>query len=341
MTRERKAIRASAPTRVDLAGGTLDIWPLYLFVGRAVIVNAAIGLRAHARVGPAEPGSLRARAEDLGRAWSGVTSDVPLPLDRAGLPLHEAILREVDRGEGWDLVTRGEAPVGSGLGGSSSLAIAILGALFARRGEEAAPDRLVQMARDLEARVLQIPTGTQDHLAAVHGGVSEIRYGAGPPVRREIPGVAAALEARGLLAFLGASRASARANWDMVRRAVDGDAATRAALTKIAAIAGEMAAALSNGEYETCGRLLGREWEERRALSPEVSTPETEAAIRAALQAGADGAKICGAGGGGCLFVMGPPQAKGRIARALGEAGCTLLEFRVDPLGLRVEADGG
>lgn len=336
MSRENGFFEASAPTRIDLAGGTVDIWPLYLLTGGAVTVNAAITLRSTARAGPAEPGRLAARAEDLERTWTGLTTERPAALDPEGLPLHEAILRELDRGEGWQLTTRGGVPAGSGLGGSSSLAVAMLGAMMARRGEPIESEKLVAMARDIEARVLEIPTGTQDHLAAVHGGISAITYGVGAPVRRAIDVKASELEARGTLAYLGESRASARANWDMIRRVVDGDPAIKRALVGIASIGREMAEELARGDFDACGRLLAEEWDERRNLSPAVSTPQTDAAIRAAAAAGADGAKICGAGGGGCLFVLGPPDARERIASALEESGCRLLEFRVDPVGLVV-----
>jgi len=341
MNLENATYTASAPTRVDLAGGTVDIWPLYLLTGGAVTVNAAITLRSTARVGPAEPGRLTASAEDLERRWAGLAANRPAELDPEGLPLHEAILRELDRGEGWDLVTRGGVPAGSGLGGSSSLTVAILAAMMARRGEAPDASRIVPMARDLEARVLQIPTGTQDHLAAVHGGISAIEYGVGEPVRREISIEASELESRGTLAYLGESRASARANWDMIRRVVDGDPALKRALVGIASIGREMAEELAKGDFDACGRLLAEEWDERRNLSPAVSTPQTDAAIRAAVSAGADGAKICGAGGGGCLFVLGPPDARERIAAALEETGCRRLEFRVDREGLRVREGGG
>jgi D-glycero-alpha-D-manno-heptose-7-phosphate kinase len=232
-------------------------------------------------------------------------------------------------------------PAGSGLGGSSALAVGLIAAVEAAGGRRVIPEEVAALARDIEAQVIQAPTGNQDHLAALHGGVAAIAWGPGPARREALPAAPGRLEERGHLAYLGASRASARANWDMVRRALDGDAATRRGLSAVAAIAAAMREALRRGDLDEAGRLLGREWEERRGLSPEVSTPETEAALGAALRAGADGGKICGAGGGGCLFVMGPPDARMRIEGALDRAGCRRLPFSVDAAGLVVAPAGG
>ncbi len=335
-----RVAEASAPARVDLAGGTLDIWPLYLLVDGAVTVNAAITLRARARAAPREGTEHRAVAEDLGRS---VTVSLPDPRerrrvrDRTGeLPLHQAVLRQVGPVEAIELTTHSGVPAGSGLGGSSALAVSMLAALLAVEGEPIDPEALVRIARDLEAGVLEVPTGTQDHLAAVYGGVGAVQYGPGLRRRIPLPVPIEELEAAGTLAFLGSSRVSARANWDMVRRAIDGDQATRRGLSSIASIASEVRVALGRGRLDDCARLLAEEWKERRGLSPEVSTPQTEAALGAAAKAGSTGGKICGAGGGGCLFVMGPPEAGPGIRAALSSAGCTVMDFRVDREGLRV-----
>lgn len=329
-----RTVRASAPTRVDLAGGTLDIWPLYLLVEGAVTVNAAISLRTHASLSAGRGKGHRLVAEDL-----GVEETLQPGAGSPGagkLLLHRAILHEMDPDGSLTVVTRSEVPAGSGLGGSSSLAVSLLSALDAWQGREPDPRRTVTLAADLEARVIRTLTGTQDHLAAIHGGVSAIRYGPGGPSRRDLGSGARALEERGVLVFLGASRASATANWDMVRRALEGESRTLKGLAAIAGIAREMGDAVEAGEMDEAGRLLGLEWEQRRSLSPAVSTPETEKALEAARGAGALGGKICGAGGGGALFVVAPAGGRDRVREALLGAGCRDLGFRVDTLGLQV-----
>src|SRR5262249_35567680 len=152
-------------------------------------------------------------------------------------------------------------PAGSGLGGSSSLAISMLGGLQAFLGLPIMPpDEMVRVARDLEARVLEIPTGTQDHFAATFGGAAAIRFGPGRPVRESLSVDLDALGSRLVLAFGGASRLSAMSNWDMVRRAIDKDDQTRKGLRAIASIAGDMRAALSANDLDAAGALMDREW---------------------------------------------------------------------------------
>jgi D-glycero-alpha-D-manno-heptose-7-phosphate kinase len=337
------AVRASAPARVDLAGGTLDIWPVSVLVDGAMTVNVAIARRARAEVSDSTGSAHRLRAEDLDVETSLPLGDGGGAADVGPLPLHEAILRHVlaasrPRPVAISVRTRSEVPAGSGLGGSSALAVALLSALWAHAGRRASAEEIASVARDLEARVIQAPTGTQDHLAAIHGGLSSIAYGPGRVEREPIPLAAAEIERRGVLCYLGASRASARANWDMLRRFLDGDPATRRGLSAIAGVAREVRQRLLAGDIESCGPLLAAEWRERRGLSPEVSTPATETALEAARGAGATGGKICGAGGGGCLFVLGAPDARPAIEAALRSAGCEILEFRVASEGLKIES---
>ena len=186
----RKTLTARCPTRIDLAGGTLDIWPLNMLVERALTVNVAIDLWASAEVKEISPsdavgsaaGAARVaiHSEDQGveEVWKSAAS----PPRETRLPLLAACVRYMcERGmgapeRGFALTTRCMSPAGAGLGGSSALAVAVLGALQSFLARPAMPpDEMVLVARDLEAFVLGIPTGTQDHLAATYGGAAAIR----------------------------------------------------------------------------------------------------------------------------------------------------------------------
>ena len=311
---------ATSPTRIDLAGGTLDIWPLNMLVDRAMTVNVAIDLTATAVIEePTGSSSTRVevRSEDQNEeeAWDLAAA----PPTGTKLPLVAECVRFFEPARGLRITTRCQAPAGSGLGGSSALAISMLGGLQAFLGRPIMPpDEMVRVARDLEARVLQIPTGTQDHFAATFGGAAAIRYGPGRPVREALPIDLEALGSRLVLAYGGASRLSAMANWDMVRRAIDKDAQTRQSLSTIATLAHEMRAALIEKDYEAAGALMGREWEQRKLLSSKVSTEVIEKAIAAARHAGAVAGKVCGAGGGGCIAFLCREGARPAVERALG-----------------------
>ncbi|HSC27746.1 MAG TPA: hypothetical protein VLD67_10760, partial [Vicinamibacterales bacterium] len=94
---------------------------------------------------------------------------------------------------------------------------------------------------------------------------------------------------------------------------------------------------LEAGDWPQVGHQIGEEWENRKGLAPGVSTPAIEAMLDAARSAGAWSGKVCGAGGGGCLFAIGPPERMPAIARALGAAGARILDCHVESEGLRVE----
>lgn len=339
----RKSRMASAPTRIDFAGGTLDIWPVNMLVERALTINVSIDLLATTRVEEIdEPASGRPRAEirsediDLSEIWE----DAKAPPRDTRLPLIAECVRYLDPDRSFRLTTTCASPAGAGLGGSSSLAISLLGALESFLDRTIIPpEESIAVARDIEARVLKIPTGTQDHFAAIYGGASAIHHGPGRPVREALAVDLERLAARLVLVYCGASRLSARANWDMVRRALDAEQATCDSMAAIAGIAHEMRTAFLADDFEAIGALMSREQAERRRLSPEVSTPLIERTIESALAAGAAAGKICGAGGGGCIALLCPEEARGPVleaVKALSSEGVRILEARPVAVGLQL-----
>lgn len=340
-------LTASSPTRIDLAGGTLDIWPINMLVERALTVNVAIDLRATAVIedlaagrGTVAASRVEVRSEDQAREEIWERASAP-PSDTK-LPLVAECVRFFGPTRSFRLTTTCQAPAGSGLGGSSSLAISMLGGLQAFLGSPIMPpDEMVRVARDLEARVLEIPTGTQDHFAATFGGAAAIRFGPGRPVRESLSVDLDALGSRLVLAFGGASRLSAMSNWDMVRRAIDKDEQTRKGLRAIASIANEMRAALSSNDLDSAAALMGREWQERKQLSQKVTTEIIEKAIAVASGAGAIAGKVCGAGGGGCIAFLCREGARAGVEKALGALspdGLRILPVRPTKIGLQVVA---
>jgi D-glycero-alpha-D-manno-heptose-7-phosphate kinase len=165
----------------------------------------------------------------------------------------------------------------------------------------------------------------QDHYPALLGGALEIvQEPGGERVRR----LAVDLEALGrslLVVYSGVSHFSAGQNWQVVRRRLDGDPEVTGLLGGIAEVAAEMPAALESGDLPRAGELLAREWSYRRHLADRVSTPELESLLGIARSLGAWGGKACGAGGGGCLVLLSPPERRAAIGDALGSAGGTVL----------------
>src|SRR2546430_938767 len=167
-------LSASAPTRIDLAGGTIDIWPLYLFHSGAITLNAAISLRAHTVVESRRDGRVELRSIDTDRTVSAAESSA---LDARGELSLLALLARHYRLENATLTTRGESPAGAGIAGSSALTIALCGALAEWTGASRAPEHLLQVAMNVECQTIRVPTGVQDYRPALYGGVAAIELG--------------------------------------------------------------------------------------------------------------------------------------------------------------------
>ena len=327
-------IESSAPTRIDLAGGTLDIWPLYLYHEGAQTLNAAISLRARCSVRPRSDKRLVIVSDDTGRRvevdhWSELRDNTELRL--LGLLLHYF------QAEGLELHTRCDSPFGAGIAGSSALNIAVCGALARWSGVPLTDDALMQIAMNVEAQAIDVPTGAQDYRPAVYGGVSAVELGVDGVRRVPLAVPLESLEQRLVLAYTNASRNSGINNWEVTKRHIDGDRTVRSSFARIRDIAVAMRQALEAQDWPEVGRQVAEEWDNRKRLAPGVTTPGIDAMIAAARQAGAMGGKVCGAGGGGCLFCIGEPGAVPAIRGALEKEGARLLDFRIEREGLRIE----
>ena len=172
-------IEARAPTRIDLAGGTLDIWPLYISHPGAVTVNAAITRYASCVVEPLAGSRIELISRDTRRAESFPSFRALERAPRYRLPLLAYLVRHFCPRKGLRLTTDSEAPAGAGIGGSSAMAVAICAALdrLTRAGHD--PISWVHISRDVEARVIRVPTGTQDHYPSAFGGASVIHLDIG------------------------------------------------------------------------------------------------------------------------------------------------------------------
>lgn len=329
-------VTARAACRIDLAGGTLDIWPLGLLHPGACTVNLAIDLPVTVE--------LRARSHGYRVVQDGETVDAD---DAAGLaePPRTALVGVAAQAldlPPFEARLASASPRGGGLGASSALTVALIAAaeeLFGRTRSE--PSRLAALGRDLEARLMGLPTGAQDHLAALLGGALEIAWRPGGELVRSLEVDLDALGRSMVLAFTGQSHFSAGQNWQIVRRRLEGDDEVVDLLQGVADMAAALAAALEDGDLAAAGRLVAREWSYRRRLADGVSTPVIEELLERGRDAGAWGGKACGAGGGGCLVLLCPPERRDAVSRELAAAGATLLDARPTTRGLTLERAPG
>jgi len=317
-----KPLEVLAPALVDLAGGTLDLWPLYCFHPGSITVNVALhrGVRVRVVPGGAPPGRIRHCSP----------GSPPLELRRVDSARH------LSAAVGFHLLPEGafsvevleQPPVGSGLGASSALAVGLARACLALGSRRVTSSRLATLLRDLEAAVLGAPTGVQDYYPALLGGALAIHLEPGGERVERLPVPLPWIEERLVVVYTGIAHASGMVNWEVYRARVDGDARVAAALEKIAAAAVECRRALVAADGEGVGRAVAVEWDARRRLAPAVTTPALDTIVAAGIAAGALAGKACGAGGGGSLlFWVQPGQRAVVCAAALAAAPAGAFEI--------------
>ena len=198
------------------------------------------------------------------------------------------------------------------------------------------PEDLLQIAMNVECQTIKVPTGVQDYRPALHGGIAAIELNVDGIRRVQLDVDPRELERRIVLAYTGAPRNSGTNNWEITKRHLDGDREVFDCFERIRDTAAAMRAALGKGDWDEVGYQISKEWENRKRLAPGVTTSAIDDLIERAAAAGATAAKVCGAGGGGCLFCYGPPTARSAIAEALARGGARLLEYRIETEGLRL-----
>jgi D-glycero-alpha-D-manno-heptose-7-phosphate kinase len=189
---------------------------------------------------------------------------------------------------------------------------------------------------NVECQTIRVPTGVQDYRPALYGGVAAVELRVDGIRREAIEIDPCELERRIVLVYTGAPRNSGTNNWEITKRHLDGDRHIFDLFERIRDTAAAMRHALQRGDWEGVGEQIAREWENRKRLAPGVTTATIDELIARAEGAGAQAAKVCGAGGGGCLFCYGPPDRRSAIARALADGGARVLDYRIEMEGLRL-----
>src|SRR5438874_2235303 len=331
-----RIIIVRAPVRPDLAGSTLDLWTIYLFHPGSRTVNVAISYYAESEVCETGDGAIEVHLTDQQyRQRYESLKDV------AADPKAALIYRALEHFHltGLQITTRTDAPRGSGLGGSSALAITLVRALSELAGKTVEGDELINLVCDLETRLLGSPAGIQDYYPPVYGGLSAIHLEPGQPVRHEIGASIADLSSHFILHYSGIARFSGTNNWQMYKAQIQGTKKVQKGFAKIATTSIEMERALAAADWEGAGRALAREWENRKALIDGISTPEIDGAITTAVNAGAWGGKVCGAGGGGCVVFLVPSEKRDEIVRALATVPGRVLDAAPVAHGMSIVSD--
>ncbi len=330
-------IEATAPTRVDLAGGTIDIWPLYLFHPGATTVNFAISLEARCRIETRADDRVILESRDRALSFETSVAELENLIQEERLELISKLVHFFKPETGFHLIAEGLAPAGAGLGGSSALAIACIGALNRLVGDRYPESKFIVIAANVETTVIRVPAGFQDYYGAFYGGANLIRFGA-DGIRREPLNVdAEELERRLVIVYTGEPRLSGTNNWEIFKTHIDGDPLLFELFEGIRDSARRMSVALGSNDWRGVAEIMRDAYPNRKRLAPNVTTPHMERLVETALSSGALAAKVCGAGGGGCIAFLCEDGARESVETALkAQEGAEVLRWNFARDGLTV-----
>ena len=300
---------ARAPMRLSFAGGGTDVPPYPQREGGAVL-SVAIRRYAYASARIRDDDQFVIRSLDLGLIAEGPIGQLS-ELDQRLHLLRGPISRLATDERGVDLRVQSQAPPGSGLGASSTIVVAVLGALLSAYGRVATPHQMAEMAVEIERQDLGLTGGTQDHYAAVFGGFNFLEFSESDVVVNQLKlplATVATLEHNLVLCDLGSSRESATIIDDQTARYESDSGETQSALRRQRELAVEM---------------------------KQLLLAEADHAYEVALGAGALGGKIAGAGGGGFMLFYAPFGSRFEVAQALRDLGHDVLDVALDDSGLQ------
>ena len=325
-------IIAQSPTRVDLSGGTLDCWPLHLFVGDTVTVNLSIDILTGVELEPKNPTlddqSIEIEVQDLSYERSFNSMGEFLSSEDPPLKLVQAVVNYFAPVNGFKLRTRSQSPIGAGLGGSSSLTVSLIKAFMAFNRQSLSTEELVELAHNLEAQVLTAPTGTQDYYPAIEPGLNLIHYTRAGRRLESLGDVGSDFSEKMMLIYTGKAHHSGINNWHVIKSIIDGNEAMRRCLGEISNISIKMARVAKMRDWTSLPQLFEAEYEARTRLSPTFTSPEIEELRSLVLQQGAQAVKICGAGGGGCVLVWCDPDKQHAVKESCLKKGFQPLNAR-------------
>jgi D-glycero-alpha-D-manno-heptose-7-phosphate kinase len=330
-------IESSAPTRADLAGGTVDIWPLYLFHPGAMTVNFALSLRAHVRIETRADNRLILESLDRGVRFETTLDRLNELARDERLELVSKMVHFFRPETGFHLIAHSKAPAGAGISGSSALAIALIGALNSLVGNRYQKRQFIGIAANIETTVIKVPAGLQDYYPAFYGSTSCIHLDLDGVDREHLAVDESEIERRFVICYTGEPRHSGINNWEMFKRHIEGDRDVFTSFDRIRDAAVQMRDALLANDWNSVAETMRAAYPNRKRLAPGITTPHMDDLVEKALANGAEAAKVCGAGGGGCIAFLCTEGRKPDVERALTEAGGEILKWEVAREGLLVK----
>jgi len=337
-------IRSKAPLRLGIAGGGTDIAP-YCDEFGGYVLNATISLYAHCSIEPMPESSqvIEFQALDFnqGLSYALCAKD----LSSFALPLHVAVYRRIVKQFNNNqplylkISTYCDVPSGSGLGGSSTLVVAMLKAYVEWLGLPLGEYEIAQLAFDIERIDAKMSGGKQDQFSATFGGFNFMEFGKDHHVivnpLRIKNWIIDELEESLLLYFTGVSRASGSIIDQQINNFKNKNTQAMEAMHDVKQDALLLKNALLTGKLNLFAELLGKAWEAKKKMAFGIANSEINHVYEIALKAGAISGKVSGAGGGGFMLFYCDPRKRLKVKEALESCGGEVLPFEFVKEGTR------
>jgi D-glycero-alpha-D-manno-heptose-7-phosphate kinase len=347
--------------RIDFAGGWTDV-ALFTQEQSGAVVNAAVNIYSYATAEKSMPSnevkdqlretgtgeynsnSIEAEADNSIKIYSAdfdtyeEAAEIKELEYNGNVDLAKAAIKRMNVDFGLEIITRSNAPAGSGLGSSASMGVALVGALARLADSILLPYEYAEIASSIERQELGILGGKQDQYASAIGGVNFMEF-LGEEVRLSKlplpPDTLYELEKNLVLCYTGKSRLSSNIHQNVVDAYLASHKETLDALRNLRQIAIEMKNALLKGDLLYFSNLLNDNWHNQKKLHSSVTDSRIDSLFDLALSNGAIGGKACGAGGGGCLIFYCADDQEHVVRRNLQDAGCDVIDFNFDFEGLQ------
>ena len=326
-----KMIRSRAPLRIGLAGGGTDVDP-YASEKGGYVLNTTIDKYAYCTIGPMDGDVISINSLDYG-TYELSADGGPLQYD-GNMDLVKAVMNYFDIHQGLRIFLHSDAPPGSGLGGSSTVIVTLLKAVSTYLGQHLDRYELADLAYTLERKELGLKGGKQDQYAAAFGGFNTMVFekdgvwvnplGISEDTINE-------LQYCSLLCYTGKSRESANIIDSQMNSFKKGSNTDALDATKL--LAHEIAKSLMKGDVIQAGELLGNTWEQKKKFSEKITNPLIDDMYNTAIENGAYGGKVSGAGGGGFMYFICEYDKKKTVAKALQKKGGIITDFMFEPEG--------
>lgn len=318
-------IISRTPFRISLVGGGSDLAEYYRHrPGR--VVTMAINRYMYVTVNRRFDDSIRV---------SYTQTEIVDRVDDLQHDLIREAMKMTGVQRGVELTTIADLPAGIGLGSSSALTVGVLNALYTYRGDRRSPEELAKRACQIEIEVLKRPIGKQDQYIAAFGGLQDVTFNSDETVTVN-PVLCTLAQREGLvkrmMLFYTGMHREAGSVLGEARKRLEGDGHARTNVDGLVALTEPVRQAIAEGKFSRIGKVLDKSWKLKKQMASSVSNGRLDELYERAMAAGAEGGKVAGAGGGGCLFLFVKPSARARVRAAMVKSG-----LRDVPIGFELE----